>query len=162
MNPGRLLLAFMVSAALVTALRSCVDEADERTALQDQNAFVSAVDDLWFQALHLGADQERWPEVVFAENLVDVLARTRCERPRPIIEINARLLSQYRWYYQNLTVPHEMAHVMVCLAGSPDDWRDHHGDAWAGWVRLLVPRERAEEVLAEQFEAPTMTGDKTP
>lgn len=113
---------------------------------------VAAVDDLWLQALDLGADRNRWPEVVFETWPENDLARTRCERPRPVIAVNARLLGAYDWYFREYGVPHELAHVMVCLDGSPDDWRAQHGDAWADWVRRLVPRDRAEEILAEQFE----------
>jgi hypothetical protein len=77
-------------------------------------------------------------------------AQTRCERPRPVIEFDAALTADHPWYAQNLAVPHEMAHVLVCLDGDPTAWADEHGEAWQAAVRSLLPRDEAEMVLAEQ------------
>ncbi len=140
----------LIAVVAVVLLAKTINDVNRESSARLQAGVVAAVDDLWLQALELGADGNRWPEVVFETWPEQDLARTRCERPRPVIAVNARLLGAYDWYFREYGVPHELAHVMVCLDGSPDDRRVAHGDAWADWVIRLVPRDRADEILAEQ------------
>jgi len=145
--------------ALIVALGGCfmvasyLDRVADKNHQRDRDTLVSAVDDLWLQALHVGADPDRWPDVVFLSDFGTPLARTRCSRPRPEIQFNDDLLQRYRWHLHNMTVAHEMAHIMVCLDGKADEWRDHHGEHWENWVRLLVPRDVADDIIADQHIA---------
>jgi hypothetical protein len=116
---------------------------------QERNALISAVDDSWLKALHVGADPKRWPAVRF-EAIGEDLALTKCSGERPAIVFNSELLKKYRWYYHRLTVPHEMAHVLGC---SDSRGLAPHGPEWEVLVKLIADREIADEVIAEQLAA---------
>jgi hypothetical protein len=120
----------------------------EETRAEAERALTVAVDDLWLQALDLGVDPNRWPEVRFEPLDAGRMAETHCGR-RPAIVFNTAKLEQ-RWYLTELAVPHELAHVLVCLDGGVTWGAEPHGPAWERRVRDLLPHERAEEVLAEE------------
>jgi hypothetical protein len=152
-------IGFAVTLGVVIGLAGALKRGAAAAEDRERNAFISAVDDLWLQALKDGANRHRWPDIQFAEDLGADLARTRCRPTRPIIDVNLKHLVEYSWAYRELVAPHELAHVMVCLDGDPTAWSDGHGEAWQNWVRRLVPADRAEEVLAEQakFTEPTLS-----
>lgn len=142
----------LVGAALVGAmLYTHIQASAEQHAAANRNMLINAVDDLWLQAAERGANPNRWPEVEFVDDLdANKLAITRCSYPQPTIVFNEPLIAKRRWTFEHWTVPHEMAHVLVCLDGNAQHWAEQHGEGWQEKVRLLLPHDEAEDILAEQ------------
>jgi hypothetical protein len=150
MKPAEALAIPVAIGCLVFAfflLGSREERANQLTKAQ-RDGLTSAVDDLWLQALELGAARDRWPKVQFVA-LDKAIGQTRCTRPNPIIEFDAEQLVDRYDLMHDLTVGHEMAHVMTCVEGDLDEMK-RHGAAWAGWVARLVPRDVAQRILEEQ------------
>lgn len=136
-------------AAAAIALTVALETREPRMPSAARDRLTSAVDDLWLQAVYLGADRNRYPEVSFAPTEPGILAKTRCTRPRPVITFASNIAgAEQDMLYA--AIPHEMAHVMVCLDGDPNEWKDQHGTAWQGWLQRLVPREQAEDIIEIQ------------
>lgn len=148
MNRHVIWMAPLVVAVIIGIQYYAGTAAALRAELERQ-ALVNAVDDLWLQAVNLGKNRRRYPIIYFSDSLGDALAMTVCARPNPEITFNEPLIRQYRWYMHNLTVPHEMGHVLVCLEDGPKPL-DPHGQEWADAVRVLVAHDEAEDIIAEQ------------
>lgn len=118
-----------------------------------RNRVISSVDDIWQQALYLGVNPNRFPRVTFEPLGDDRIAVTRCDT-QPVLAFNAAYVDGRRdeWVLLTFAVPHELAHALVCIDGDVTGWREQHGAAWADWVRRLVPREQADDII--ELEAP--------
>lgn len=136
--------SLLIAAAAVGAVIG-VASRDQRPFVRE-DVIVSKVDDLWLQATSLGVDADRWPRVSFRA-LEGEYARTRCNSGgHPEITVDTQHIPT-EFFARTFVVPHEMAHVMVCLERPG---AEPHGQEWHDWVIRLVPRTDAEEILALQ------------
>lgn len=146
MRPGALLFPLVAILALVAL--SDDDASSDETVLR--NRAISAVDDAWLRATHAGADPDLWPEVRFADSLGSRIAETRCSYPRATITFSLEHLERFWPIVEAVVAPHEIAHVLVCLDGADSVLDNPHGEEWASWVRRLVPRDQAEEIISAE------------
>lgn len=85
-------------------------------------------------------DQVTRPAVSFEPRASRNAAETRCEPalvssglPAWRVWVNERLAAQHYHRFMTETIPHEVAHLLVCQMDVPR-WEDHH-DLWATIVR---------------------------
>lgn len=117
---------------------------------REETAIFAVVERLWQEAVVLGYDPDRKPMIAFVDDDTTPLAQTECLSPRPVIDVNRRYLAKAPQFVGGVAIPHEMAHVLVCLGGSREEWAQVHGPAWERAVRLLVERDAATDLITLQ------------
>jgi hypothetical protein len=156
-SSGFLLLAGCAAVAWVSW-----SERQASAEYAAQHSIRAAVREYWspvWKLYHLGALEIKTfvdePAVEFIEDAAE-FAVTECVG-EPSIIFDRERSSKDPEFAVLFAVPHELAHVLVCLDRDVQGWKDGHGESWERWLAMIADDETARAVM--EFEA-TVTRER--